>query len=42
MEFQTELPTDRKVWQEFRTFLVRISINFWRNLIPPTAINSRR
>jgi len=39
----TELPTDRKAWWDFRTFLVRILINFWRNyrrkLIAPTAIN---
>jgi hypothetical protein len=45
-EFSTEVPTDRKFWRDFQTFLVRISINFWRNyrrnLIPPTAINFRR
>jgi len=38
--------TDRKVWRDFRTFLVHISINFWRyyrrNLMPPTTINVRR
>ena len=42
----TRIPTDRKVWRDFRTFLVRISINFWRNhrrnLMPPTTINVRR
>jgi hypothetical protein len=42
----TGVPTDRKVWQDFWTFFVRISINFrqnyQRNLIPPTAINFRR
>ena len=46
MEFPTEWPTERKVWRDFRTFLVRISINFRRNyrrkLIAPTAINFRR
>ena len=45
-EFLTDLPTDRKVWRDFRTFFVRISINFRRNyrrkLIAPTAINFRR
>ena len=39
-------PTDRKDWRDFRTFLVRISINFRRNyrrkLIAPTAIKCRR
>jgi hypothetical protein len=42
----TEFPTDRKVWRDFRNFLVRISINcrrnYRRNLIPPTTINVRR
>ena len=41
-----EIPTNRKVWRDFRTFLVRISINFWRyyrrKLMPPTTINFRR
>jgi len=45
-KFSTDLPTDWKVWRDFRTFLVRISINFRQNyrrkLIPPTAINFRR
>ena len=40
------IPTDRKVWQDFLTFLVRISINFQRyyrhNLMSPTTINVRR
>jgi hypothetical protein len=40
-----QIPTNRKVWRDFRTFLVRISINFWRyyrrNLMPPTTINVR-
>ena len=26
------IPTDRKVWRDFRTFLVRISINFQRKI----------
>jgi len=29
--FSTEWPTDRKVWRDFWTFLVRILINFRRN-----------
>jgi len=42
----TNFRTDRKVWRNFRTFLVRISINFrqyyrW-NLMPPTTINVYR
>ena len=41
-----QIPTDRKVWRDFRTFFVRISINFRRyyrrNLMPPTTINFRR
>ena len=41
-EFPTEWPTERKVWRDFRTFLVRISINFRRKLIAPTAINFHR
>ena len=40
------LPTDRKVWRDFRTFLVRISINFRRNyrrkLIAVSGIKFRR
>ena len=45
-QIPTEFPTDRKVWRDFWTFLVRISINFRqyyrRNLMPPTTINVRR
>jgi len=37
-----DFPTDRKVWRDFRTFLVRISINYQRKLMPPTTINFRR
>jgi len=41
-----QIPMDRKVWRDFWTFLVRISINFWRyyrrKLMPPTTINFRR
>jgi hypothetical protein len=41
-----QVSMDRKVWRDFRTFLVRISINFQqnyrRNLMPPTTINVRR
>jgi hypothetical protein len=44
--FPTKWLTDRKVWQDFLTFLVRILINFRRNyrqkLIAPTAIKFRR
>jgi len=40
-----QIPTDWKVWRDFQTFLVRISINFWRyyrqTLMPPTTINFR-
>jgi len=42
----TGIPTDRKVRRDFRTFLVRISINcrwnYRRNLMPSTTINVRR
>ena len=45
-EWPTVLSTDRKVWRDFQTFLVRISINFrWnyrRKLIAPTEIKCRR
>jgi len=42
----TDLLTDRKVWRDFRTFLVRITINFrWyyrQNLMSLTTINFHR
>jgi hypothetical protein len=45
-QIPTVFPTDRKVWRDFWTFFVRISINFRRyyrrNLMPPTTINFRR
>ena len=45
-EWPTVLSTDRKVWRDFQTFLVCISINYRRNyrrkLIAPTAIKGRR
>jgi hypothetical protein len=45
-QIPTDFLTDRKVWRDFRTFFVRISINFRRyyrrNLMPPTIINFRR
>ena len=41
-QIPTDFPTDRKVWRDFRNFFVRISINFRRNLMPPTIINFRR
>jgi len=37
-----QVPTDRKVWRDFWTFFVRISMNYWRNSMPPTTINFRR
>jgi len=36
------IPTDWKVWRDFWTFFLRISINFRRNLMPPITINFRR
>jgi len=39
---EAQLLTDRKVWRDFWIFLVRISINYRRNLMPPTTINVRR
>jgi hypothetical protein len=40
-----DFPTDQKLWRDFRTFLVRISINYrryyQRKLMPPTTINFR-
>ena len=43
VEVPTDFLTDRKVWRDFRNFLVRISINcrrnYWQNLMPPTTIN---
>ena len=39
---EAQLLTDRKVWRDFRIFFVRISINYQRNLMPPTTINVRR
>jgi hypothetical protein len=43
---RADVPTDWKVWRDFKNFLVRISINYRRNyqwnLIPLTTINVRR
>jgi hypothetical protein len=38
----TDFPTDQKLWWDFQTFLVRISINYRRKLMPPTTINFYR